>query len=226
MFGDLGHGVIMSLFAFWMVRYENNRKLKNTRNEVSNIHIKRVSRDHVVCLTRHCVFDGKLQIWNTFFEGRYIILMMGLFSIYTGLIYNDCFSKSLNMFGSGWSVNAMFKAGVWSRAPSILIHFINMFVMQGEALKPLYPGQTGLQVLLMVIAVLSVPVLLLGKPVYLYWLQNGGQNRLGMYRGYERVRRNSDEELYLLRSEDMEEGSGHNDLSSSGEHLSEEVRTG
>ncbi|MED6266574.1 hypothetical protein CHARACLAT_003379 [Characodon lateralis] len=307
MFGDLGHGVIMSLFAFWMVRYENNRKLKNTRNE----------------------------IWNTFFEGRYIILMMGLFSIYTGLIYNDCFSKSLNMFGSGWSVNAMFKAGVWSndvlqgnhfltldpnvtgvfkgpypfgidpiwnlasnrltflnsykmkmsvilgiihmcfgvilstynhryfrkkynlylvflpellfllclfgylvfmifykwlvftakdsrQAPSILIHFISMFIMQGEALKPLYPGQTGLQILLMVIAVLSVPVLLLGKPVYLYWLQNGGQSRLGMYRGYERVRRNSDEELYLLRSEDMEEGSSHSDLSSSGERLSEE----
>ena len=34
MFGDLGHGLIMALFAFWMVLYENNRKLKNTRNEV------------------------------------------------------------------------------------------------------------------------------------------------------------------------------------------------
>uniref|UniRef100_A0A8C6PGF9 V-type proton ATPase subunit a n=1 Tax=Nothobranchius furzeri TaxID=105023 RepID=A0A8C6PGF9_NOTFU len=256
MFGDLGHGVLMTLFAALMVLHENNRKLKNTRNE----------------------------IWNTFFEGRYIILMMGLFSIYTGLIYNDCFSKSLNIFGSGWSVKAMFDANVWndvtantyltldpntsrvfhgpyplgidpiwnlasnrltflnsfkmkmsvilgiihmtfgvilssynhiyfrkkynlylvflpqllflmclfgylvfmivykwlvfsvtdsSFAPSILIHFINMFLMQRD---------TGLQVFLVVIAVLSVPVLLLGKPVYLNWFKNGSRRHVGMYR--------------------------------------------
>lgn len=45
------------------------------------------------------------------------------------------------------------------------------------------------------------------------------------FQGYERVRRNSEEEVYLLRGHDMEEGSGHSDLSSSGVHDSEEVST-
>ena len=41
--------------------------------------------------------------------------------------------------------------------------------------------QIGVQGFLLVIALLSVPVLLLGKPLYLYWLHNGSQC-LGMYR--------------------------------------------
>uniref|UniRef100_A0A8C2CLT6 V-type proton ATPase subunit a n=1 Tax=Cyprinus carpio TaxID=7962 RepID=A0A8C2CLT6_CYPCA len=262
MFGDLGHGSVMTLFALWMVLTEKDHKRRRPGNE----------------------------IWTTFFDGRYIILMMGLFSIYTGLIYNDCFSKSLNIFGSAWSVKAMFTknetlqtnalltldpnvSGVFSGpyplgidpiwnmavnrltflnsykmkmsviigvihmsfgvvlsvfnhlhfrqkfkiyllflpellfllclfgylvfmifykwlafsvrdsqlAPSILIHFINMFLMQESTTAPLYPGQMALQVFLVVVALLSVPVLLFGKPLYLYWLHRGGKS-LGVHR--------------------------------------------
>ena len=46
-----------------------------------------------------------LQMFSTIFHGRYIIFLMGVFSVYTGLIYNDVFSLSVNLFGSHWNAS-------------------------------------------------------------------------------------------------------------------------
>lgn len=76
MFADAGHGFIMMLFALWMVIAEHRLQGKSQN-----------------------------EIWLTFFDGRYIILLMGFFSIYTGLIYNDLFAKSCHFFSSSFVVN-------------------------------------------------------------------------------------------------------------------------
>uniref|UniRef100_A0A674NGB4 V-type proton ATPase subunit a n=1 Tax=Takifugu rubripes TaxID=31033 RepID=A0A674NGB4_TAKRU len=254
MFGDVGHGLLMTLASLWMVLEEKDPKLRNNSNE----------------------------IWRMMFGGRYLILLMGLFSIYTGAIYNECFSKSLSTFSSGWHVKPMFDNNVWNSsvlsgtqflsmdpvvpgvftspypfgidpvwglsnnkltflnsykmkmsviigvihmtfgvclsffnyvhfrqissiffvlipelifmlclfgylvfmvvfkwivytpaqskiAPSILIHFIDMFLFTENEQNPqLYKGQGIVQKVLVVVAVCSVPVLLLGKPICKY----------------------------------------------------------
>ncbi|XP_006893305.1 PREDICTED: V-type proton ATPase 116 kDa subunit a isoform 3 [Elephantulus edwardii] len=255
MFGDVGHGLLMFLFALAMVLTEDRPSVKAAQNE----------------------------IWKTFFGGRYLLLLMGLFSIYTGFIYNECFSRATTIFPSGWSVAAMANRSGWSdaflaqhpmltldpnvtdvflgpypfgidpiwslainhlsflnsfkmkmsvvlgvvhmafgvvlgafnhvhfgqhhrllleflpqltfllglfgylvfmiaykwlrvtaasaaSAPSILIHFINMFLFsRSPTNRPLYPGQQVVQSTLVVLALVMVPILLLGTPLYLRW---------------------------------------------------------
>lgn len=37
------------------------------------------------------------------YDGRYILLMMGLFAVYCGFLYNDFFSVGLDLFGTRWA---------------------------------------------------------------------------------------------------------------------------
>ncbi|KAI9770186.1 MAG: H(+)-transporting V0 sector ATPase subunit a [Geoglossum umbratile] len=82
MFGDLGHGFIMTLAACAMIYYEKTLRKKKLD-----------------------------EIFAMAFFGRYIMLMMGVFSMYTGLIYNDLFSKPLTLFQSQWVWPTDFKEG-------------------------------------------------------------------------------------------------------------------
>ncbi|GEQ69032.1 hypothetical protein JCM33374_g2703 [Metschnikowia sp. JCM 33374] len=75
MFGDLGHGFIVLLVALYFIM--NERYFNAIRK--------------------------KDEILEMAFNGRYIVLLMGLFSMYTGLMYNDIFSKSMTLFRSGWN---------------------------------------------------------------------------------------------------------------------------
>ncbi|XP_060657179.1 V-type proton ATPase 116 kDa subunit a 4 [Drosophila nasuta] len=79
MFGDLGHGLILIFFASFLIfrekRIEESARIAQSENEILNI----------------------------LFAGRYIILLMGIFSVYVGFIYNDVLAMPMNIFGSSWS---------------------------------------------------------------------------------------------------------------------------
>uniref|UniRef100_A0A8C8FJ46 V-type proton ATPase subunit a n=1 Tax=Oncorhynchus tshawytscha TaxID=74940 RepID=A0A8C8FJ46_ONCTS len=296
MFGDVGHGLLMTMAALWMVLQERDLNLRTNDNE----------------------------IWQMMFGGRYLILLMGLFSIYTGAVYNECFSKGLSPFPSGWHLQPMFQHYNWTdetlrenqyltldpnvtgvfqgpypfgidpiwrlannhltflnsykmkmsviigvvhmtfgvclsffnyihlnqlssvflvlipellfmqclfgylvfmvllkwvafspqdsdRAPSILIHFIDMFLFtENEDNPPLYHGQVRRahtngqleRMVLVVVALASVPVLLLGKPLSLYY---NHRRRANTRRGEERPLVTDTSSINALQG-DLEEG--------------------
>ncbi|KAK5944047.1 H(+)-transporting V0 sector ATPase subunit a [Knufia obscura] len=73
MFGDFGHGVLMFMAAFAMIYWE--KPLSRSKQD---------------------------ELFSMAFYGRYIMLMMGTYSMFTGLIYNDVFSKGFTAFESAW----------------------------------------------------------------------------------------------------------------------------
>lgn len=273
MFGDFGHGCLMMMAAAAMIYWEKP--------------LSRSKQDELFAMA---------------FYGRYIMLMMGIFSMYTGLVYNDVFSKGFTPFDSAWEypeegrpevtghlkgsyrypfgmdwawhgsendllfsnsykmklsilmgwvhmtfalmfslVNARhFKKPIdiwgnfvpgmiffqsifgylsfcivykWSidwnaigqNPPSLLNMLIQMFLSPGtvEEGQQLYSGQAGLQVVLVLVAVINVPILLLLKPLYLRYEHN--KTAAQGYRGIGDTRRVT----HALDDDDEENNDGH-----------------
>ena len=73
MFGDLGHASIMLLVSGLLVGFE-----------------RQVQRSQA----------ADSELFGMIFSARYILLLMSMFSLYAGLIYNDLFSKSIGLWRS------------------------------------------------------------------------------------------------------------------------------
>jgi len=70
MFGDLGHALLMLFFAAYLIR--NEKKLGS---------------------------EPLGEIFGMAFGGRYCIMLMSIFSLYTGLLYNEFFSVPMTLMG-------------------------------------------------------------------------------------------------------------------------------
>jgi len=75
MFGDAGHGAILLLLSLFMILFAKK--------------LKPIARSN--------------ELIDMLFRGRWIVFLMSIFSIYTGLLYNDIFGMAFNLFGTAYN---------------------------------------------------------------------------------------------------------------------------
>jgi V-type H+-transporting ATPase subunit a len=93
MFGDVGHGIMLFIFAVYL------------------------------CIKEDTFSKMKLnEMVKTCFDGRYLLLLMALGAIYCGALYNEVFSVPLDIFGSRWQYYDNEQFAEWTH-PSIAYPF-------------------------------------------------------------------------------------------------------
>ncbi|KAL9171130.1 hypothetical protein ABFS82_04G189700 [Erythranthe guttata] len=165
MFGDWGHGICLLLGALYLIAHEKK------------------------------FGSQKLgSFMEMLYGGRYVLLLMSLFSIYCGLIYNEFFSVPFHIFGSSAYqcrdatcryqfvpqiifLNSLFGylslliitkwcTGSQADLYHVMIYmFLSPFEDLGE--NQLFWGQGVLQVVLLILAIIAVPWMLFPKPFIL-----------------------------------------------------------
>lgn len=102
MYGDVGHGLILTAAAAYMLIKEADLA-KSDLGEIFTSERQEWGGGRRGALEGSSSQPLSLPVPAVAFKGRYMLFMMGCFSVYCGIIYNDLFSIGMTGFGTKWS---------------------------------------------------------------------------------------------------------------------------
>ncbi|XP_070782607.1 V-type proton ATPase 116 kDa subunit a isoform X16 [Enoplosus armatus] len=187
MFGDMGHGVLMTCAALYLVIRESRLLSQKSDNEIWNVATNKLTflnsfkmKMSVILGVIHMVFGVSLSLFNHLYFKKPLNIFLGF--IPEIVFMTSLFGYLVLLVFYKWTAYDAFTS---KDAPSLLIHFINMclFNYNDPTSKPLYRGQMGIQVLLVLIALACVPCMLIVKTMVLrrqhLWKKHLGTQKFG-----------------------------------------------
>lgn len=137
MFGDWGHGICLLLATLYFIirerKFSSQVMVHGFRTEDCRLFPLIIAVFYNFYLLRFVDKQKLGDIIEMTFGGRYVIFMMALFSIYTGLIYNEFFSVPFEIFGP---------SAYGCRDPScrytIYLRYLSIFLVYHSYLSWLY----------------------------------------------------------------------------------------